>query len=415
MASTVLSRPLRPGARSLAFLGVFVAALLGFLSLGAVLPVLPRYVRGPLGAGDLVVGIAVGIFALTAVVGRPLAGRAADARGRRSVVVAGLALLAVSGALYFVPAGVPGVLLARLVTGAGEALVFTAGATWAVDLAPRERRGQVIGLFGMAVWGGLSLGPLAGEGLLAAGGYPAVWAFAATSPLLGALLARRLEDRHEAAELAAPQAMMPRRTVRLGVALALANVGYAVMAAFVVLHLSRRGIDHGATVFIAFAASVVATRLVAGSLPDRLGGRRTALGAFVAEALGLALVALAPSLLVAVAGGVTIGAGFSVLFPSLALLVVDDAQDDGRGGALGAFTAFFDAGVGLGAPFAGAIASLAGYPAAFWAAAGCAGVGLALVLRDRGPASAEPLSAEAGRAASARAAGVARPDSGRGR
>jgi len=224
VASTVLSRPLRPGARSLAFLGVFVAALLGFLSLGAVLPVLPRYVRGPLGAGDLVVGIAVGIFALTAVVGRPLAGRAADARGRRSVVVAGLALLAVSGALYFVPAGVPGVLLARLVTGAGEALVFTAGATWAVDLAPRERRGQVIGLFGMAVWGGLSLGPLAGEGLLAAGGYPAVWAFAATSPLLGALLARRLEDRHEAAELAAPQAMMPRRTVRLGVALALANV-----------------------------------------------------------------------------------------------------------------------------------------------------------------------------------------------
>jgi predicted MFS family arabinose efflux permease len=39
--------------------------------------------------------------------------------------------------------------------------------------------------------------------------------------------------------------------------------------------------------------------------------------------------------------------------------------EDRRGSALGAFTAFFDIGVGLGAPIAGAIASLAGYPSVF--------------------------------------------------
>ena len=32
---------------------------------------------------------------------------------------------------------------------------------------------------------------------------------------------------------------------------------------------------------------------------------------------------------------------------------------------MGAFTAFFDLGVGVGAPIAGAISALAGYPAAF--------------------------------------------------
>src|SRR3954468_8052850 len=77
----------RPAAA--AFAGVFLATLLGFFAVGAVLPILPRYVHGPIGAGDLAVGVVVGAFAFTAVVGRPIGGRMADATGRRMVVVAG--------------------------------------------------------------------------------------------------------------------------------------------------------------------------------------------------------------------------------------------------------------------------------------------------------------------------------------
>src|SRR4051794_41979224 len=64
-------------------MGVFAAVLCGFLAVGAVLPVLPRYVRGPIGAGDVAVGVVTGAFAFTAVIGRPLGGRLAGARGRR--------------------------------------------------------------------------------------------------------------------------------------------------------------------------------------------------------------------------------------------------------------------------------------------------------------------------------------------
>jgi MFS family permease len=142
----------RAPARSLAaFSGVFASALLAFLAVGCVLPVLPRYVHGPLAAGDVWVGVVTGAFAFTAVVGRPVAGRIADRRGRRVVVIGGAILIALAGGLYFVPAGVPGLLVARLVLGAGEGAVFTAGATWVVDIAPVERRGQAIGLFGLAV------------------------------------------------------------------------------------------------------------------------------------------------------------------------------------------------------------------------------------------------------------------------
>src|SRR3954467_10655779 len=98
-------------------MGVFAAVLCGFLAVGAVLPVLPRYVRGPIGAGDLAVGVVVGAFAFTAVLGGPVGGRLSDPRGRRAIVLAGLLICAAAGALYLVPAGVPGLVLARLVLG----------------------------------------------------------------------------------------------------------------------------------------------------------------------------------------------------------------------------------------------------------------------------------------------------------
>lgn len=363
-----------------AFLGVFASVLCCFMAIGAVLPILPRYVHGPLGSGDVAVGIVVGAFAFTAVVGRPIAGRLADGRGRRRIVVAGLLLSALGGALYFLPLDVPGLVLARLVLGVGDGWVFTAGATWIVDLAPESRRGQAIGLFGLSIWGGLATGPVLGELIYDLGGYDAVWAFAAAAPLVGAALARRVHDPHVPLPAAdRPRAPLLPHEVRLpGFALALANVGYGAVAGFLVLHLDDRGIGHGAAAFAAFAGAVVFARLALGGLPDRLGPQVTALGAFLAETTGLALIGAAGAWWVAGVGAVVMGLGFSLLFPSLALIVMNRTGDAARGTAMGAFTAFFDVGVGLGAPIAGAVSALAGYPAAFYVSAGCALAGAAL-------------------------------------
>ncbi|HEX2017230.1 MAG TPA: MFS transporter [Solirubrobacteraceae bacterium] len=378
-----------PGMRAGA--GVFAATLSCFLAIGAVLPVLPRYVRGPVGAGSLAVGVVVGAFALTAVVGRPWAGRLADRRGRRPVLIAGSLLMAAGGALLFLPAGVPELVLARLVLGAGEGLLFTAGTTWVVDLAPESRRGQAIGLFGLSVWSGLTAGPLLGEGLFAAWGYDAVWALAVIGPLGGALLASRLFDPHRPGPPSPTRSpLLPAGVLGPGLALALANAGYATMAAFIALHLNARGVGHGAAVFTAYAAAVVGTRLLAGRLPDRIGARRSAVAAGVAEAAGLALIASASAWWTAVAGGLVMGVGFSLLYPALALAVVQHVDPRQRGAGVGGFTAFFDIGVGVGAPLAGAIASLAGYGAAFWGAAAMAAGAALIAARTAGGSAPVP-------------------------
>jgi MFS family permease len=361
-----------PSPERLAFAGIFAVTLLGLLSIGATLPVLPRYVKGELGGGDLEVGIVTGAFAITGLACRPLAGQFADRRGRKLVVVAGALLTATAGLLYFVPAGVGGLIFARLFLGAGEGMVYTAGSAWVVDMSPPQRRARLIGLYGLAIWGGLTLGPPIGELILRASSFEAVWAFAAVAPLLGAAIATRIPERfHPAADADFEPRPISPEALRPGLGLSLTIVGYAAVAAFVVLHLEERGIGHGAEVFTAFAATVVATRLVGGGLPDRIGPLRCAAAAGLIEAAGLVTIAFAHSLEVAIVGAVAMGAGFSILFPSLALVVVNRVPEERRGVAMGTFTAFFDLGMGLGGPLVGA-AALGGYEAAFLLSAMCA-------------------------------------------
>lgn len=364
-----------------AFAGVFVVTMLGLLAVGATLPVLPRYVRGPIGSTDLAVGIVSGAFAVTGLAFRPLAGHIADNRGRRVAVVAGALTSAVAGLLYFVPAGVPGLIVARLFLGAGEGMVFTAGSAWVVDLAPPDRRGRLIGLYGLAIWSGLSLGPPIGELILHASSFEMVWAFAAGAPLLGAVIALRIPERFTPAAggrgrgpLIARESLLPGLTLSLGV------VGFAAVSAFLVLLLDERGIGHGAATFAAFAATVVLVRLLGGDLPDRVGPVPCAIGASLIEALGLALIATASGPAAAIAGAMVMGGAYSTLYPSLALIVVGQVAEERRGVALGTFTAFFDLGVGLGSPLVGAAAAISGYEAAFWVAVGCA-LGAAVIAR----------------------------------
>ena len=393
-AARVISRFLRMTPSRAAFAGIFAVTMLGLLSVGATLPVLPRYVTGPLHSGDFEVGIVTGAFAITGLACRPLAGHLADRRGRKRVVVLGALSTALAGVLYFVPAGVPGLIVARLFLGAGEGAVYTAGSAWVVDMTPPERRGRIIGLYGLAIWGGLALGPPIGELILQATSFEMVWAFAALAPLVGAAIALRIPETFAPHETpAADRRLISREALRPGIALSLAIVGYAAMASFVVLHLDQEGVGHGAAVFTAFAVSVVAMRVLGGWLPDRYGSIPCVIGAAVIEAAGLLVIAGADSVAVAILGAVAMGAGFSLLFPSLALLVVNRVPVQRRGVAMGTFTAFFDLGMGVGSPIVGAAAALGGYEAAFVLAAACALLTIVVAVSLRAVAAAMPAPA----------------------
>lgn len=347
------------------FLPLFGVIFCCLLSVGASLATLPFYVRDELDGGNLAVGFVVATIAVAAIVARPIAGRIADRRGYKPVLLAGAALCSAAGVLYYASLHVAVLVPVRLVHGVGEAAVYTAGAAWLVAICPPARRGRVVGLYGTSMWLGITLGALAGELLRDGIGYGAVWAFCIAAPLAGLALASSTPGPSQTGGAAKP-VLIPRGAVVPGIALSLASLGYGALAAFVALRLESDGISGGIAAFNAYGIAYVGIRLFLGNWPDRFGPRRVAFWSGLVEALGLLLVAVAPSLWVAIAGGFIMGSGLSLLFPALALIVINQTEPAQQGGAIGTFTSFWDLGVALGGPLGGVIVGLSDYPQIFW-------------------------------------------------
>jgi MFS family permease len=365
------------------FVPLFAGIFTSLLSIGASLGAMPFYVRDVLGGNDVQVGVAVAAVSAASVLARPLAGKLADGRGYRPIMLGGIALCAVSGALYAVAPVYALLLVVRLLHGVGEAAVYTAGAAWLVALCPAERRGRVVGLYGIFMWAGITLGALVGVSALTISGYGLAWAFCAVIPLVGLGFVAAKEGVAPVGGGAGGGTLLPPPARIPGVSLSLASFGYAALAGFVILHLTARDIAGGVAAFNAYGVTYIGVRLFVGGWPDKFGAGRVALWSAVVEAVGLVLVAVAPNLVVGVIGGLVIGAGLSLLFPALALLVINNTPESRRGTALGAFTSFWDLGIVIGGPISGLVAGLAGYPSVFWVAAGAAVLSAALPLLSR--------------------------------
>lgn len=365
------------------FLPMFGGIFFCLLGVGASLATVPFFVLRQLHGGNAEVGVAVAALSVSVVIARPVAGRIADGHSYKAVMLCGTVICTVAGLAYYGAANVGLLVAVRLLHGAGEGTIYTGGAAWLVSLCPAERRGRVVGLYGIFMWLGITLGTLTGTVAMRAAGFPSVWGLCAGAGLAGFLCVVAKKAPPHPRATGARSSLLPAAAVVPGSALSLAAIGYAALAAFVSLHMLARGVPNGIAAFDAFGFTYIGVRLFIGNVPDRLGPRQVAFWSAIVEAVGLIIVALAANLATAIIGGLVIGAGLSLLFPSLALIVINGAPDSQRGAALGAFTSFWDLGIAVGAPVAGLIANLTNYTDIYYVMAACAMASAALAAPRR--------------------------------
>ncbi len=378
VASTPMWRLLAP---------ICAMVFLEFLAMGLPLPLLPVHVHDGLGFGTFVVGLVIGAQSWATLVTRHAAGTRSDQRGPRGTAILGLSISSLAGVMYALSWLVPnptlslGVLLVgRGLLGLGESLVITAALAWGVALAGRERSGVVMAWVGIAMYGALAAGAPLGAGLDARFGFLGMALVAALAPLPGiaaALLAASVKP-------AGGERMPFYKLIRLiwlpGAGLSLAALGFGAIAAFSTLLFGERGWTSAALAMTAFGAAYVLARLLFGRFPDRFGGARVAV-ASAAVALGGQLgMWLAISSTMAIASAALTGLGFSLAFPSFGVEAIKRVPPQNRGVALGAYTAFFDATMGIGVPALGLVVGTFGYTAAFAVGASTALVSLLIAI-----------------------------------
>lgn len=405
MSDSLASRPAAPSApaaaSALVRLSPFVfIVFFGFLAIGLPLTALPLHVHGALGLGAVMVGVVIGLQSVATLLTRRHAGVLSDTGGPKRAVLRGLAISALAGLCYglstVVPAGVglAVLLLGRVALGLGESLLITGALSWAIGVVGPQNSGKVMAWNGIAMYGALALGAPVGGALLSVklplaplvhglSGFALVAVAAALAPLVGLLVAVFVPPVAPAAGVRMPFTAVMGTIARPGLGLALSSVGFTMLAAFAPLLFAARGWDGAGLALSAFGAAYIATRLVAGGLPDRLGGRRVAIGSLLVELVGQAVIATATTPDVAVAGAAITGLGFSLVFPSLGVEAVKRVPPQNRGVALGAYVAFFDLAIALSAPGAGLLVGAWGYASVFAAGAVAAALATLLTATDR--------------------------------
>jgi MFS family permease len=355
---------------------VVACGLAYFLSLGMLLPVIPRYVEHRLGGGSLEVGIAVGALFVGALMLRPYAGRIGDRIGRRQLIVGGALIVGIAALLYGTVSSLPFLVGARLLAGVGEAGFFVGAATMITDLAPEARRGEAISYWSVAVYGGLAFGPVIGEQVLDAAGYETAWLISAA--LAGVAAALGLCTREVVRPLGgAPSGpVINRAALGPGTVLFSGLIALAAFTAFVPLYVDQIGLSGADTVFLTYGGLVLVVRIVGARLPDRLGGFRAGAMALVATASGMTVMAAWQSVAGLFTGTVLFAVGASLLYPALLLLALGAAPDTERASVVGTYSSFFDLSQASGSLIVGAVAAATSYRGAFGAGAVAAAGGL---------------------------------------
>ena len=351
------------------FWALVLATFLGFLGMGAVLPMLAPHVRHALGGTDRDVGFVVGIFSFVALAGRLVAGPLADGRGRKIAFLLGLLCCGLAGVAYLLPLGLAGAWLGRVLQGFGEACLYTGAAAWAIELTGIERSGRAISLLSSGIWGGISAGPAIGQWL---GSFErAALLQIAAAAVAFVVVARMREDYRPHAHGHSPR-WLPPGTVLPGVAIGLVNVHQPVVNGFLVLHLESHG-HAGPAAFCAYALMVLLSRFFLGGLPDRIRPSITYVAGLVFMGGALLWIASGPGRAGAVAAAGLLGFGFSFPWGAVASTVLRRTHPAERGRAVGVLTASCDLFVGVSSFAAGGVAHGFGYPAAFLMAAAAIG------------------------------------------
>ncbi|HYN70304.1 MAG TPA: MFS transporter, partial [Candidatus Eisenbacteria bacterium] len=376
----------RPRLFTPSFATLSAAVLAFFISNGMFLPVIPRYTAGPLGGSDVAVGIVLGSFSITSLLTRPIAGRLADRRGRRVVLLAG-AIVAVAASFgHLVAADLATLIAMRLLLGVGEALFFVAGMAAATDLAPEERRGEAISLFSLSLYLGVAIGPVLGELLLRPLGYSAVWLVAGGIAVLAAVISVFAPETLPAgsrATAATGARLVDSRGIEPGLIVLCGVFGMGGYFAFMPLLGDRLGLDGVGGYMAAFALVVVVLRIVGARLPDRLGAARLSGAAMVVTAIGLAIAGFFPTAIGLAVATVIFASGVAFTFPAIMALSVIGVTPGQRGAVMGTASLFVDVAFGLSPAVLGLLATVTGYPATFLVSGVIAAIGAAWLLIRR--------------------------------
>ncbi len=359
---------------------LFIAGLCFWSSTTSLLPTLPLYIES-LGGTKRQIGLVMGAFAIGLLPSRFGLGPVADTRGRKLVLLIGTTVVLVAPVGYFFVTSIPLMAAIRAFHGISIA-AFTIGYSALVaDLAPPDRRGEVIGYMGLVTPIGMAIGPMMGGFIQASLGYDTLFLTSATFGILPCLGISQVEEPEK------PEPIQDTTTPKSGTrpthlsgltqyikllwspalripAFVMATVGliFGTIVTFLPLFIREYDLNLNAGLFYSAAAiASFCVRFFVGRASDRYGRGLFITIALMCYIFSMLILATAQQTNILLIAAILEGAGAGLVIPMIVTLITDRCSAHERGRFFSLCIGGFDIGIALAGPVFGWVAEQIGY------------------------------------------------------
>jgi MFS family permease len=333
------------------------------------------------------------VFGVSKALTNYLAGRLSDKFGRKHVLVGGWLVAAPVPFLLMWAPSWSWVLLANVLLGISQGLTWSTTVIMKIDLAGPEKRGLAMGLNEFAGYFAVAASAL-GTGVVAAryGLRPQPFflgvGFVAVGLLLSAIVVRETKQ-HAAIEsklhgVLPPQGRPTQREIFWRTSITDRNLSSVSQAGlvnnlndgmawglfplfFAASHMTLQQIG---TLAALYPATWGIAQLFTGAWSDRVGRKWLIASGMWVQAVGIAVVLVTDSFDGFALGGVLLGLGTAMVYPTLLAAIGDVAHPSWRASSVGVYRLWRDLGYAAGALLAGVTADALGLSAAMWIIAG---------------------------------------------
>ncbi len=360
---------------------VTFAALSGFQLL---LSVVPLY-ADQAGGGSSGAGLATAVFMLSTVLTQIQMPRVLGRYGYPRALAGGLLFLGLPAFFYAYAQTVAPILAVTLVRGVGFGVITVVFAALIVELAPPERRGEALGLLGLAITLPNIFCNSLGLWTVDRFGYEVVFVVGGAAPLLGLVMILGIRSAAPSgkkegagAGFFAGLGRAPLR--RIFLLFATSTMAGGVIITFLPLAVPGSGVFSAASALLLIGVSSTASRWWAGRFGDRRDPRLLLAPGLLACALGVAGLPLGGVVLMV--GALLFGIGFGMLQNATLILTMERVSKSEYGLGSTLWNAAFDTGTGIGAFAFGFVISAVGFSWSFAICSGLLASALILVLLD---------------------------------
>jgi MFS family permease len=324
------------------------------------IPELPDYLKGM--GGEEYIGYIIALFTLTAGFARPFSGKLTDSVGRVPIMAFGSIVCFICGGIYPFVHTVFGFLILRFFHGFSTGTKPTATSAYVADIIPEERRGEAQGMLGIFTATGMSIGPTIGS-------YLVIWTsvnfmfFISSAFALGSILILLNMKETLPKEQKKPFSLkllkikwvdiFEPRVLPAFVVMLLVSFSSGVILTLVPDQTKLLGISNKGAFFTIYTIASLLVRLFFAKSSDKYGRIPVLMLSSGILIISMIICISTDSIWLFVLGAVLFGFSWGFNTPTLMAWTIDLSHENFRGRAVATTYIGLEAGIGLGALFAG--------------------------------------------------------------